>query len=47
MIELHPFLQVLLAGLFLGLFAIASIKNSSEEDDEDDDESQQARDDDV
>ncbi|MDL0118258.1 hypothetical protein PNQ29_00595 [Halobacterium salinarum] len=45
MIELHPLLKVILAGLFLAGFAIASVRNSgSEGDDEDDNESQQARD---
>ncbi|QGA82102.1 hypothetical protein [Halomicrobium sp. LC1Hm] len=37
MIELHPFLQVILAGLFLAAFLISAAKNSGEDDDEDDD----------
>jgi len=48
MIELHPLIQVILGGLFLAGFAIASLKNSSDDDDEDDNDrsekSQQARD---
>lgn len=45
MIELHPLLQVILAGLFLGVFILSLARNSGSEEDEDDNESQQARDD--
>lgn len=47
MIELHPLIQVILGGLFLGVFIISLARNSGSEDDEDDDrseKSQQARD---
>jgi len=46
MIELHPFLQVILAGLFLAAFLISAAKNSGEddEDDENDRKSRQAGD---
>lgn len=51
MIELHPFLQVLIGGLFLAVFAIASVRNSGSDDDEDENDrsekSQQAGGDDV
>lgn len=42
MIELHPLIQVILGGLFLGVFILSVARNSGSEDEEE--ESQQARD---
>lgn len=44
MIELHPLLQVILGGLFLGVFILSLARNTGSDDEDDDNESQQARD---